>query len=72
MKFANDIRGLNVPENSVGVFWAGQAGFIIKTPEGKLIGIDLYLSNCCERYFGFKRVLPYILQPYDVEFDYVP
>ncbi len=71
MKFANDIRGMAVPKDGVGVFWAGQAGFIIKTPEGKLIGIDLYLSNCCERYFGFKRVLPYILQPYDVEFDYI-
>ncbi len=71
MKFANDIRNMQVEKGSVGVFWAGQAGFILKTAENELIGIDLYLSDCCNRYFGFKRILPYLLEPHDLEFDYI-
>lgn len=51
------------------VIFAGQAGFIIETPDGKRIGIDLYLSNCCERYFGFKRLMPYIFNPLELDLD---
>lgn len=71
MNFANDIKTMSVPKGKVALFWAGQAGFIIKTSENQLIGIDLYLSNCCERYFGFKRITPYILEPHELEFDYL-
>lgn len=71
MNFASDIKTMAVPKGTVAVFWAGQAGFIIKTSENQLIGIDLYLSNCCERYFGFKRITPYILEPHELEFDYL-
>lgn len=51
---------------------AGQAGFIIKSRSGQLLGIDLYLSDCVERLegsIGFKRLLPRILLPCEVEFD---
>ncbi len=49
--------------------FAGQAGFILETENGYRIGIDLYLSNCCERYFGFKRLMPYIYKPTDLNLD---
>ncbi len=52
----------------------GQAGFVFKSKKGTLIGLDMYMSNCLERidgYVGFKRLLPYVLNPYDLEFDYV-
>lgn len=54
------------------LFSAGQAGYIIKSSSGQLLGIDLYLSDCVERLegnIGFKRLLPRILYPYDIEFD---
>lgn len=70
-KLANDVRGTYVPKGSAAVFWAGQAGFIIKTSDNKLIALDLYLSDCCERYFGFKRVMPYLLEAHELDFDYV-
>ncbi len=70
-KLANDVMGTVVTKGNVAVFWAGQAGFIIKTSNNKLIALDLYLSDCCERYFGFKRVLPYLLEPHELKFDYV-
>lgn len=52
----------------------GQAGFLIKTPMGKLIGIDIYLSDFSERdegHVGFKRMLPKILGTKDIVFDYL-
>ena len=51
--------------------FAGQAGFILESTAGHRIGVDLYLSNCCERYFGFKRLLPYLFDPLELELDAV-
>lgn len=45
-----------VPENSVAIWWLGQAGFVFKTPAGKVVYLDPYLSNAVERLFGFKRL----------------
>jgi L-ascorbate 6-phosphate lactonase len=51
--------------------FAGQAGFMIESSSGYRIGVDLYLSNCCERYFGFKRLMPYLYDPLELELDTV-
>lgn len=56
------------------IFSVGQAGYIIKSRSGQLLCIDLYLSECVERVeenVGFKRLLPKILSPFDVDFDIV-
>lgn len=56
------------------LFSVGQAGFILKSRNGQLLAIDLYLSNCVERvegHKGFKRLLPQILEPSDLSFDYI-
>lgn len=56
------------------LFSAGQAGYIIKSKSGQLLAIDLYLSDSVERIegqIGYKRMLPKILSPYDLEFDVV-
>ena len=67
--FAQKVSALTVPEGTVGVCFLGQAGFIFKTSDNQLIAVDPYLSNCCERYFGFKRLMPYILEANDLVFD---
>ena len=69
MQLIHKIQGFQVPEGSVAVFWLGQAGFYIKTHMGKKILIDPYLSDCCMRYFGFKRLMPYILTPDEADAD---
>ena len=51
--------------------FAGQAGFILESADGYRLGVDLYLSNCCERYFGFKRLMPYLYDPLALELDAV-
>ena len=67
--FAQTLLSTRVPQGKVGVFFLGQAGFAFKTADGELIALDPYLSNCCERYFGFKRLMPYVLDAREVIFD---
>ncbi len=42
-------RILTAPLGRTWLFAAGQAGFIIKSAAGRLLAIDLYLSDCVER-----------------------
>lgn len=68
------IRVLTAPLGKTHIFSVGQAGYIIKSKSGQLLGIDMYLSECVERvegHVGFKRLLPKILSPFDLEFDVV-
>lgn len=56
------------------LFYTGQAGYILKSCSGQLLGLDLYLSECVERvegHMGFKRLLPRLLSPFALEFDAV-
>ena len=69
--FAQKVLTFQVPKGSVGVFFLGQAGFVLKCSDGQLIVVDPYLSNCCERYFGFKRLMPCILDVGDLVFDQI-
>lgn len=65
---------LNARPGQTHLFASGQAGYIIKSSSGQLLAIDLYLSECVERLegnVGFKRLLPKILSPFDLEFDAV-
>jgi L-ascorbate 6-phosphate lactonase len=45
-----------VPSGSIAIWWIAQAGFVFKTPAGKVIYFDPYLSNVVERLCGFKRL----------------
>ena len=68
------LKVLTAPLGKTHLFSVGQAGFIIKSADGQLLAIDLYLSDCVERiegHAGFKRLLPKILSPYDIEFDVI-
>lgn len=60
--------------NGTCLFFLGQAGFAIKSRQGTLLGVDMYLTECVERlegHIGFKRLLPAMLAPDEVTFDYV-
>ena len=70
-KTALDIKLKNVKNEELAVFFIGQAGFVIKDSSGKLVAVDLYLSDCCERYFGFKRLIPKLLAPDELAFDII-
>lgn len=68
------IKVLTAPLGKTHLFSVGQAGYIVKSKSGQLLGIDLYLSECVERVegnVGFKRLLPKVLSAFDLEFDIV-
>lgn len=53
------------------LFHINQAGFVLKNRKGELLGIDLYLSDCVERYDGFKRLAPKVLDPCQLQLDFI-
>jgi len=66
------ISVLTAQQGKTHLFSIGQAGYIIKSKSGQLFGIDMYLSECVERIegnVGFKRLLPRILNPFDLKFN---
>lgn len=66
------VKVLTAPLGNTHLFYVGQAGFIVKSKNGQLLGIDLYLSDCVERvegHMGFKRLLPKIFNPDELEFE---
>lgn len=67
-------RVMSLPPGHSAIFSTGQAGFLIRSADGQIIGIDLYLTDCVERVEGnkgFKRMLPKILDPGELRLDAV-
>ncbi len=67
--FVSYVRHFPVEENGLGVFWFGQAGFIFKDSKGKTLAVDPYFSDCCLRYVGFRRMIPFLMSPCDMTLD---
>jgi L-ascorbate 6-phosphate lactonase len=56
------------PHGAVTLWWLGQAGFVIKSPLGRVAALDPYLSNSCKAIgdqFGFdmNRLVPPPMAP---------
>jgi L-ascorbate 6-phosphate lactonase len=62
------LRSHRVPQGSLTLWWLGQAGFVVKSPAGKLVVIDPYLSNSAKAVgeqhgFNLDRLVPPPLAP---------
>ncbi|MEG9431456.1 MBL fold metallo-hydrolase [Terriglobus sp. ADX1] len=71
-----NIRKVEIGPESLGVWFLGQNGFLLKTSDGTRIAIDPYLTNSCgEKYassqFDLSRVIPPPLEPEDLDVDVV-
>jgi L-ascorbate 6-phosphate lactonase len=58
-----ELRAFNVPAKSVALWWLGQGGFVLKSPGGKIVVLDPYLSNSCKALgdrvgFDLDRLVP--------------
>ena len=67
----HDVQQYAVPTGAVALWWLGQAGFIIKSPAGKIVALDPYLTNSCkalgeEAGFDMDRLVPPPLSPEDL------
>jgi L-ascorbate 6-phosphate lactonase len=65
------LRCFRVPQGSLTLWWLGQAGFIVKSPGGKIVAIDPYLSNSCKAIgeqigFDMDRLVPPPMGPSDL------
>lgn len=69
MQLIKKIDHLRLRAGQIAVFYLGQAGFCIKTTGNRLIVIDAYLSDACERLFGFKRMIPPLLDAGELDAD---
>ena len=56
---------------SVELSWLGQAGFVFRTPTGKRVVLDPYLSDACERLHGFRRLSLPAMSAEKVQADWV-
>jgi L-ascorbate 6-phosphate lactonase len=68
MPLPSSILNQKVPHGGITLWWLGQAGAILKSPAGKIIAVDPYLTNSCKAIgdqFGFDmdRRVPSPLTP---------
>ena len=54
---------LMFPDGKTSLNYNVQAGFVLKSKAGTTMGVDLYLTDCVERYDGFKRLSPKVMSP---------
>lgn len=58
MKLAKKIESTRPKRGELAVFSLAQSGFLFKTSAGTKVCLDAYVSDSCERLFGFKRMVP--------------
>ena len=73
---AKRIQATQVTPGSVAIFWLAQAGFVFKTPTGKIIYTDPYLTDYVQRVLpeyglAFKRIMPKLIEVDEVDADYI-
>lgn len=72
MSLIDSIRAFEVEKGGVGVWWFGQNSFILKSPEGTLASVDLYLTDSCNGLvpgMDLSRKVPVLLRPDEVQVD---
>ena len=69
MRFTEKLSNCHPAPGQIGIFWLGQAGFLIKNSKGELLAIDPYLSNAVERICGLKRLMMPVMEPEELNPD---
>ena len=71
MKLTDRIVSTCPGPGELAVYYLAQAGFYFKTAAGKTVCIDPYLSDCCERLFAVKRMIPAPLAAKELRADFL-
>jgi L-ascorbate 6-phosphate lactonase len=71
MSIRQEILDRRVPAGKMTLWWLGQSGVVVKSPQGKIVAVDPYLTNSCKaigEQFGFDmdRMVPPPLEPADL------
>jgi len=70
MNLSEKIKEIKVKQGEIALFYLAQAGFCIKSAGNKIVVIDAYLSDAAERLFGFKRMIPSVIKPEEIDADF--
>jgi L-ascorbate 6-phosphate lactonase len=70
------IEDTQVAAGTIAIIWLAQAGFVFKTSAGSIVYADPYLTDYAQRDLaeyglGFKRLVPKLIEPEEVDADYV-
>lgn len=68
---ARSISERAVPDGHVSAWWLGGSGFVFKTPSGKQVWVDPYLSDVVAKIFNQKRAFPAPISVEDASPDVV-
>jgi L-ascorbate 6-phosphate lactonase len=77
LSYKNYLDNIKVEQNSICIIWLGQAGFLFKTSNNKIIVIDPYLTDYVYRLYskeygyGFKRLTASVFKPKEIDIDYL-
>jgi len=68
MSLRGEISDCRVRAGSLALWWLGQSGYILKSPGGRVLAIDPYLSNACKALgagagINMDRMIPIPLHP---------
>jgi len=66
---SREIGETPVERGTLALWYLAQAGFCIKTSTGTRLFLDPYLSDCCNRMFGFKRMIPPVIAAEELQAD---
>jgi len=71
MSIRQAIFGHRVPPGKMTLWWLGQSGVVVKSPRGKIVAVDPYLTNSCKAIgeqsgFDMDRMVPPPLAPADL------
>lgn len=69
MKFMDKLNNCRPAPGQLGIFWLGQAGFLLKNSKGELLAVDPYLSHGVERICGLKRLMMPVMEPEELNPD---
>lgn len=64
------LRETVLQDGHLAVIYLGQAGFAFKDSSGCVVVVDVYLSDVVNRVFGFKRMVPAVIRPEDLDADF--
>jgi L-ascorbate 6-phosphate lactonase len=64
-----EVEATRVPRGCLTFWWLYQAGVLVKSPGGTVVGIDLYLSDAAFRSYRQRRAVPALLDPGQAALD---
>ncbi len=69
--FAEKFKRASVEEGNFLLAWTGQAGFMLKNSKGKVMALDVYLSDLVEKEDNRKRLMPALFSADEIVPDVV-